>query len=259
MTDHPGHQDPPDAASTGATAHEPAVHDSAAHDSAAHGSDAADARAFRELLRGLRVWDVELPSFDPATAPDEPLPLFRQWLREAAEAGVPEPHTMTLATADASGDPSVRTLMLHDADERGWHFASHRGSRKGRELAVRPRAALGFYWPGVGRQVRVRGSVTAAGPEESAADLHRRSTGALAAGLVGRQSEVLGSTEELARASDAAWERARREPEAPVPSWTLYVLRAEEVEFFQGDARRRHIRLNYRYEGGRWAQELLWP
>ncbi|QZY16600.1 pyridoxine/pyridoxamine 5'-phosphate oxidase [Streptomyces decoyicus] len=259
MTDHPGHQDPPDAASTGATAHEPAVHDSDAHDSAAHGSDAADARAFRELLRGLRVWDVELPSFDPATAPDEPLPLFRQWLREAAEAGVPEPHTMTLATADASGAPSVRTLMLHDADERGWHFASHRGSRKGRELAVRPRAALGFYWPGVGRQVRVRGSVTAAGPEESAADLHRRSTGALAAGLVGRQSEVLGSTEELARASDAAWERARREPEAPVPSWTLYVLRAEEVEFFQGDARRRHIRLNYRYAGGRWVQELLWP
>lgn len=157
MTDHPGHQDPPDAAATGATAHDSDAQDSAAQDSAAHGSDAADARAFRELLRGLRVWDVELPSFDPATAPDEPLPLFRQWLREAAEAGVPEPHTMTLATADASGDPSVRTLMLHDADERGWHFASHRGSRKGRELAVRPRAALGFYWAGVGRQVRVRG------------------------------------------------------------------------------------------------------
>ncbi|WP_030986261.1 pyridoxine/pyridoxamine 5'-phosphate oxidase [Streptomyces sp. NRRL S-1813] len=258
MTDHPGHQDPPDAASTASTGAAGAA-GATAHDFAAHDADAADARAFRELLRGLRVWDVELPSFDPATAPDEPLPLFRQWLREAAEAGVPEPHTMTLATADASGDPSVRTLMLHDADEQGWHFASHRGSRKGRELAVRPRAALGFYWAGVGRQVRVRGSVTAAGPEESAADLHRRSTGALAAGLVGRQSEVLGSAKELARASDAAWERARREPEAPVPSWTLYVLCAEEVEFFQGDARRRHIRLNYRYEGGRWVQELLWP
>ena len=129
MTDHPGHPDPPDAASTGAAGATGAT-GAAAHDSAAHDADAADARAFRELLRGLRVWDVELPSFDPATAPDEPLPLFRQWLREAAEAGVPEPHTMTLATADASGDPSVRTLMLHDADEQGWHFASHRGSRR---------------------------------------------------------------------------------------------------------------------------------
>ncbi|MFG2139441.1 pyridoxal 5'-phosphate synthase [Streptomyces sp. NPDC048650] len=218
-----------------------------------------DARAFRDLLRGLRVWETALPSFDPAQAPDDPLPLFRRWLREAAEAGVPEPHTMTLATADAAGDPSVRTLMLHDADERGWHFGSHHGSRKGRELAARPRAALGFYWPAVGRQVRVRGPVTAAGPDESAADLHRRSPGALAAALVGRQSEVLGSVEELARASQAAWERALREPDAPAPSWTLYVLRAEEVEFFQGDAQRRHVRLNYRRTGGSWERELLWP
>ncbi|MFI1742811.1 pyridoxal 5'-phosphate synthase [Streptomyces sioyaensis] len=248
MTDHPVHPDTPGADRTGPTG-----------SPAAHHSDDAEARAFRELLRGLRVWDTELPSFDPETVPAGPLPLFRQWLREAAEAGVPEPHTMTLATADAAGAPNVRTLMLHDADERGWHFASHRGSRKGRELDARPRAALGFYWAAVGRQVRVRGPVTAAGPEESAADLHRRSTGALAAALVGRQSEVLGSVGELARASDAAWERARREPEAPVPSWTLYVLHPEEVEFFQGDAQRRHLRLNYRREGGGWMRELLWP
>ncbi|MEU5209623.1 pyridoxal 5'-phosphate synthase [Streptomyces sp. NPDC020742] len=241
MSDHPAPQDTPAAAPGPSGAADPAAH------------------AFHELLRGLRVWDHALPSFDPAKAPAEPLPLFREWLREAAEAGQPEPHTMTLATADASGDPSVRTLMLHDADERGWHFASHRGSRKGHDLAVRPRAALGFYWPAVGRQVRIRGTVTAAGPEESAADLHRRSTGALAAALVGRQSEVLGSVEELAHASDAAWERAGREPDAPVPSWTLYVLRAEEAEFFQGDERRRHLRLNYRYEEGRWVRELLWP
>ncbi|MEU6330973.1 pyridoxal 5'-phosphate synthase [Streptomyces sp. NPDC047049] len=262
MTDQAGHQHTPDAVPAGATAHHAdATGPGDARDAreAGDAGGAAEARAFRELLRGLRVWDVELPAFDVATAPDDPLPLFRQWLREAAEAGVPEPHTMTLATADAAGDPSVRTLMLHDADERGWHFASHRGSRKGRELAARPRAALGFYWAAVGRQVRVRGSVTAAGPEESAADLHHRSTGALAAALVGRQSEVLGSTAELARASEAAWERARREPEAPVPSWTLYVLRAEEVEFFQGDAQRRHVRLNYRYEGDGWRKELLWP
>ncbi|GGU88302.1 oxidase [Streptomyces albospinus] len=220
---------------------------------------AAAADAFRELLRGLRVWECELPSFDPAQAPADPLPLFRRWLREAAEAGVPEPHTMTLATADEAGAPSLRTLMLHDADERGWHFGTHRGSRKGRELAARPRAALGFYWPAVGRQVRIHGTVTAAGPEESAADLHHRSTGALAAALVGHQSEVLGSAEELARASEAAWEHARREPDAPVPSWTLYVLRADEVEFFQGDALRRHVRLNYRRTESGWERELLWP
>ncbi|MFH9423021.1 pyridoxal 5'-phosphate synthase [Streptomyces sp. NPDC017529] len=234
-----------------------------------HPVDPADTSGerFRALLRSLRVWDCELPAIDPdpSHAPAHPLPLFRQWLREAAEAGVPEPHTMSLATADADGDPNVRTVMLHDADERGWHFATHRGSRKGRDLAARPRAALGFYWPALGRQVRVRGRVAEAGPEESAADLHRRSPGALAAALVGHQSEVLDSYADLERASAAAWDRARREPDAPVPSWTLYVLAPDEVEFFQGDARRRHVRINYRYRGrdndgdGVWARELLWP
>ncbi|MFI7099904.1 pyridoxal 5'-phosphate synthase [Streptomyces sp. NPDC050161] len=228
-------------------------------DHRADDQETAESHAFRALLRGLRVWDHELPAFDVSRAPDAPLPLFRQWLREAAEAGQPEPHTMALATADAAGNPSVRTVMLHDADERGWHFGSHRGSRKGRELAVRPRAALGFYWPAVGRQVRVHGTVSEAGAEESQAALHRRSPGALAAALVGRQSEALGSTEELARASDAAWERAHREPDAAAPGWTEYLLRPDEVEFFQGDARRRHVRLNYLREGGGWRQELLWP
>ncbi|MBT2387200.1 pyridoxal 5'-phosphate synthase [Streptomyces sp. ISL-11] len=216
--------------------------------------------SFHAVLRSLRVWDTELPRFDPDAAPTEPLPLFRRWLCEAAAAGSPEPHTMNLATADAAGRPSVRTVMLHDADERGWHFATHRTSRKGRELAVRPDAALSFYWPAVGRQVRVRGTVTAADAAESRADLAARSTGALAAALVGRQSEALGSYEELERASRAAWERARREPDAPVDSWTLYVLEADEVEFFQGDAERRHVRLDYRRTGsGAWVTGLLWP
>lgn len=218
-----------------------------------------DQRAFRDLLRTLRVWEDPLPHFDPDAAPAEPLPLFQRWLHEAATAGAPEPHTMTLATADGGGRPSTRVVMLHDADERGWHFASHRTSRKGRELAARPYAALGFYWPVVGRQVRVTGPVTAAGPEESTADLHRRSPGALAAALVGRQSEVLPDYGELERASDAAWERAHREPHAAAPSWTLYVLDPEEVEFFQGDERRRHIRLRYRSTPDGWARDLLWP
>lgn len=240
-------------------------------------------RAFRDLLHAQRVWDIELPGFDPAAAPQAPLPLFHAWFAEAVAAGQAEPHTMTLATADADGLPDVRTLMLHDADERGWHFATHATSAKGHQLAARPHAALGFYWPAQGRQVRVRGPVTACSAAESRADLHARSTGALASALVGRQSEVLGSTGELDRASDAAWQRARAEPEAEVTSWTRYVVEPYEVEFFQGDARRRHVRLRYhrgtgaaRVSGttgstgttgttgtnettGAWQRELLWP
>lgn len=216
--------------------------------------------AFRALLHAQRVWDVELPGFDPAGAPGEPLPLFHRWFGEAVAAGQPEPHTMTLATVDAQGRPDARIVMLHDADGHGWHFASHTTSAKGRQLAARPEASLVFYWAAQGRQVRVRGRVVPASSEESGADLHARSTGALAAALTGRQSEVLNSVEELARASRDAWERARAEPDAPVPTWTLYVLRPREAEFFQGDEQRRHVRLRYRRaDRGEWERELLWP
>ncbi|MFD8734715.1 pyridoxal 5'-phosphate synthase [Streptomyces sp. NPDC059618] len=212
-----------------------------------------------DLLRSLRVWDAELPSFDPAAAPAEPLTLFTEWFAEAAAAGQAEPHTMSLATTGEDGLPDVRIVMLHGADEDGWAFASHVTSRKGHQLAARPYAALGFYWPAQGRQIRLRGPVTAASPEESLADLHARSTGALAAALVGRQSEVLPSRAELDRASDAAWQRAESAPDAPAPTWTLYRLRPDEVEFFQGDARRRHTRLVYRRAETGWTTGLLWP
>ncbi|GGZ50205.1 oxidase [Streptomyces subrutilus] len=215
---------------------------------------------FRATLHSLRVWDTALPVFDAEAAPDAPLALFREWLTQAAAAGQPEPHTMSLATVDGEGRPDVRTLMLHDADARGWHFASHSTSAKGVQLAARPEAALGFYWPAVGRQVRVRGRVAACGAEESRADLAARSRGALAAALTGRQSEVLGSSAELAEASAAAWERAAAEPDAPTPTWTRYVLDATEAEFFQGDPARRHTRLRYRRTpSGTWTRTLLWP
>jgi pyridoxamine 5'-phosphate oxidase len=216
--------------------------------------------AFRALLHAQRVWDVPLPAFDPAAAPAAPLPLFHQWFAEAVAAGQREPHTMTLATVDEQTCPDARIVMLHDADERGWHFATHATSAKGRQLAARPEASLVFYWAAQGRQIRVRGRVTTAPPEESRADLAARSTGALAAALTGRQSEVLPSVDALDRASLEAWERARSEPEAPVPSWTRYVLEPREAEFFQGDERRRHVRLRYRRTAvGAWERELLWP
>ncbi|MFF4271014.1 pyridoxal 5'-phosphate synthase [Streptomyces sp. NPDC001536] len=214
------------------------------------------------LLRSLRVWAPEtttLSPFDPATAPAEPLPLFTEWLARAVAAGQPEPHTMSLATSDEAGHPDVRTVMLHGADTTGWTFATHLTSRKGRHLTARPYAALGFYWPALGRQVRVRGPVTAAPSQEGQADLHARSTGALAAALTGHQSEPLGSLEELAEASETAWTEAQSRPDAPVPTWTLYRLAPEEVEFFQGDAQRRHVRLAYRRRGEGWTSTLLWP
>ncbi|AVV42082.1 pyridoxal 5'-phosphate synthase [Streptomyces sp. ID05-04B] len=215
-----------------------------------------------ELLRTLRVWDpevTELAPFDASSAPHDPIPLFTRWFAQAVAAGEREPHTMTLSTSDEEGLPDARIVMLHGADADGWSFATHATSAKGRQLAARPYAALTFYWPVLGRQVRVRGPVTSAPSEEAQADLHARSTGALAAALTGRQSDVLTSAEELAAASEAAWEHARTHPTAKSPTWTLYRLRPEEAEFFQGDAARRHTRLRYRRTGDAWSTDRLWP
>ncbi|WP_128375090.1 pyridoxine/pyridoxamine 5'-phosphate oxidase [Streptomyces cavernae] len=212
------------------------------------------------LLRTQKVWDTELPEFDPSVAPEEPLALFAEWFAAAVAAGQTEPHTMALATVDEEGAPDVRTVMLHGADaSHGWSFATHSTSRKGRQLAADPRAALHFYWAAQARQIRLRGTVATDSATASRADLRARSLGALASALVGRQSEVLSSLDELHSASDAAWQRAQEEPDAAAPSWTLYHLHPTEAEFFQGDARRRHVRLNYRKVGGVWRRELLWP
>ncbi|MFG2603983.1 pyridoxal 5'-phosphate synthase [Streptomyces sp. NPDC048514] len=216
----------------------------------------------QELLRSSRVWAPEttrLPAFDPDTAPPTPLTLFTSWFAEAVAAGQPEPHTMSLATVDEEGEPDVRIVMLHGADADGWSFATHATSRKGRALSAHPYAALAFYWPSLGRQVRVRGPVTSALSQESQADLHARSTGALAAALTGRQSEELSSVAELRQESEAAWRRARENPAEPSPTWTLYRLHPKTVEFFQGDAQRRHVRLEYRRTEFGWSRGLLWP
>ncbi|MGQ4433089.1 MULTISPECIES: pyridoxine/pyridoxamine 5'-phosphate oxidase [unclassified Streptomyces] len=221
-----------------------------------------------ELLRSLRVWDpglTTLPPLDPATAPDAPLPLFTTWFAEAVAAGETEPHVMSLATRDGDpateggGLPDVRMVMLHGADEEGWSFATHTTSRKGHQLTTFPYAALAFYWPLLGRQVRLRGPVIPATPAESQADLHAHSTGALAAALTGHQSAPLSSLAELTQASETSWSLAQRDPNTPAPSWSLYRVFPDEVEFFQGDALRRHVRLSYVREERGWSTGLLWP
>ncbi len=219
-----------------------------------------DQTSMRDLLRGLPVFDVELPVFDAGDAPAAPAALFAGWLAEAIEAKVPEPHAMTVATADEEGHPSARVLICKDVDTGGhWYFAANDVSRKGRELAATPYAALTFYWPPQGRQIRVRGPVRAAGADRSAADFLARSAGGRAEALAGRQSEVLTDPAELDAAIRSAHDRLAADPELVAPGWTLYAVIADEVEFWQADRDRRHTRLRYTRDGASWDRRLLWP
>lgn len=214
----------------------------------------------REWLRGLEVFAGPLASFDPAGAPTEPVDLFLRWLREAVDAGAPDPHAMTLSTVDEAGGPDARVLTLKNVDTGGWQFASHAGSPKGRQLAGRPRAALTFYWPVHGRQVRVRGTVSPEPAERSAADLLARLPSARAEALLGRQSSHLGSTEERDDALRAARARIESDPDLITPEWTLYTLAPLEIEFWQAAKDRIHTRLRYERasHGGSWERHMLW-
>jgi pyridoxamine 5'-phosphate oxidase len=213
----------------------------------------------RDLLRSLPVFNRPLPAFDTGTLPDEPVSLFLDWLSEAVGAGVCEPHAMTLSTVDARGRPDSRIVLLRDAGGAGWQFDTSATSAKGAQLAANPQAALSFYWREQGRQVRVRGQVSAAGQDACAADFLAGSQGSRIAGLVGRQSGVLRNQETLARAMEAARQRLADDPLAVAEDHAVYVLSPAEVEFWQGDRQRQHIRLRYRRSGPAWITERLWP
>jgi len=229
-------------------------------DDVAPGAVLDDGRSVRQVLRALRVFDAELPGFDPGAAPDEPVALFLDWLQRAVAGGVREPHAMTLCTVDGSGRPSGRVLICKDVTvDGGWLFASSASSRKGRELAAHPEAALGFHWPEQGRQVQVRGTATSCGPRRSAEDFLARPEASRIEGLVARQSQVLEDPADLPVALEAAQDRILADPGAVAPAWTLYALAAREVEFWQADRERRHVRLQYLRAGDRWTRRRLWP
>jgi pyridoxamine 5'-phosphate oxidase len=222
-------------------------------------SEEARHEDLRERLRSLEVFAGALDLLDVSEAPTHPADLFLDWLIAAIDAGVAEPHAMTLSTVDAQGRPSSRVLILKGLSDGRWEFAGSRLSRKGTELQVNPWAALGFYWREQGRQVRIRGQVLPAGQERSAADFLARSTGARAEALAGTQSEVLEDRDELEEALRSATRRLEADPGLVAEEWTLYGLIAEEVEFWQADRERRHTRLRYRLVDGLWRREQLWP
>jgi pyridoxamine 5'-phosphate oxidase len=213
----------------------------------------------RTRLRAVPTLTGTPPTWDPARTPDGPHQLFVDWLMTAVDQQIPEPCAMTLSTVRADGRPNARVLILKNITPDGWQFASNSTSRKGEELAASPYAALTFYWIPLGRQVRVLGTVEPADPEESARDFLLRPMPARAEAMVGRQSAVLEDPADIDSAVNEQLEHLSAEPGVVAPNWTLYTVRADEVEFWQADPDRRHVRLRYRLDANTWTKERLWP
>lgn len=192
--------------------------------------------------------------------PGDPIALVQRWFADAQAAGIAQPDAMTLATTTPEGRPSARVVLLKDLDARGFVFFTNYESRKGRELAANPYAALVLLWVALERQVRVTGAVTRLGDEESDAYFATRSRGSQLGAWASHQSrplEARGQLEERWAALDA---RHRDTPIPRPPHWGGYCVDPHEIELWEGRANRLHDRVAYvRDAAGGWERTRLQP
>ncbi|HEX9038803.1 MAG TPA: pyridoxamine 5'-phosphate oxidase [Ktedonobacterales bacterium] len=202
------------------------------------------------MLQGLSESDVD----------SDPIRQFRLWLDAAVAAGHPEPTAMTVATATPDGAPSARMTLLKGLDASGFTFFTNYESRKGRELAANPRAALVFFWVLLERQARIEGRVERTPPEESDAYFHSRPLGSQMSAAASPQSQPVSDRATLEQRV-AALEAEYAGIEIPRPAnWGGFRVVPETIEFWQGRPNRLHDRLRYtRQPDGAWRIERLAP
>ncbi len=190
--------------------------------------------------------------------PPNPLSLFQLWFDQAVKAECPEPNSMTLATADAAGNPSARIVLLKGADSAGFTFFTNYESQKGKELAGRPHAALLFHWHELERQVRIKGLVERVSPAESDEYFHSRPAASRIGAWASPQSAEIPNREFLEEAEKRFAADFGDKPPRP-EHWGGYRLHPTEIEFWQGRPSRLHDRIHYQLDGAQWRIARLAP
>jgi len=170
-------------------------------------------------LRDLPAFPDELPVLTEADLPESPHELFLNWLSTAIAGEERQPHAMTMLTVRDDGTPVGRTLILKDINEAGYHFSTHRSSRKGVEIDAHPRISFVFFWRETGRQVRITGTAAALSHEISQRD----------------------------------WSGRPSYSGVPNEDWQRYALVPDEFEFMQARLDRQHTRIEYVLNEGEWS------
>ncbi len=210
---------------------------------------------FADLRREYTAGGLRRADLNP-----NPIAQFQKWFDEALKAELIEPSAMTLATADADGAPSSRIVLLKGAEERGFMFFTNYESRKGRELAGNPRAALTLFWPELEREICIAGTVSKTTRADSDKYFAMRPRGAQLGAWVSKQSTVVPDRAFLeTRLADVEKQFANRDVETP-PYWGGYLLTPTRIEFWQGRPNRLHDRFQYlKQPDGSWRIERLSP
>ena len=209
-------------------------------------------------IHSLRVDYKHEPLTQDSLDPD-PIAQFRQWFDEARASGIPEPNAMTLGTADKCGRVSCRTVLLKAYDDRGFVFFTNYGSRKARQIAENPHAALLFPWVALARQIEIAGPVEKISAAESLTYFLSRPVGSRLGAWVSDQSQVISSRSVLlAKFEDLKNKFA--DGEIPKPDfWGGYRVIPETIEFWQGGGDRLHDRFLYTQKNRTWSHVRLSP
>lgn len=214
-----------------------------------------DLRSYINTLRH----DFSKQTLDEKDVNKTPFFQFEKWFREAVDAHVKEPNSMTLCTATKEGKPSARILLLRNFDERGFVFYTNYRSRKGEEIIKNPNAALLFFWPELERQIRIEGLLIKQSEEESDLYFNTRPRESKLGAWTSEQSKVIESRKIL----DEEYEKlSKKYPDENVPRpphWGGYILNPTSIEFWQGRPSRLHDRVLYTFENNNWKIERLAP
>jgi pyridoxamine 5'-phosphate oxidase len=213
-----------------------------------------DGKSLAELRK-----DYDLFELNESDVAADPIDQFARWFEDAKTAEVQEPNAMTLATADATGRPAARIVLLKSFDSTGFNFYTNKTSQKGAELKANPRACLLFWWAELERQVRIDGTVTDVPRDQAELYFHSRPVASQTGAWASHQSSVLASRDELeSRQSDFAAKYAGQK--IPMPNyWGGYHVSPTSIEFWQGRPSRLHDRLRYVLIDGKWKLERLSP
>lgn len=196
---------------------------------------------------------------EPLACDPDPMVEVRRWLAVALDGGISTPNAMTLATVDERGRPAARIVLLKEIDDRGFVFFTNYDSRKARDLAAHPFAALILFWEPLHRQVRIEGSIERVAAADSDAYFASRPRGSQLGAIASPQSQALASRRDLEeRVATLAAQYAEGTPPRP-DYWGGYRVVPDMIELWQGQPSRLHDRVRYVRVGDEWTRDRLAP